>query len=190
MIGHLRWTQLWLQRIERVLAALILVLILVTMVAQVAARYLFRAPFSWSEELCRFSLVWLTFLAAAYLMAQQRHITVDLWSHLLRHSPRRWADAAVHGIVTTTCLLLFFGSWPFVWYVHPVSSPALGIPRSFWYGGVSVGLLLMAFHSLVNGGMALLGVEESTRARDGEDQGLQLRWDGESAAANESGGQP
>ncbi len=136
-----------LQQLERLSATLILVGLLVTMVSQVIARYIFRAPFSWSEELCRFGLVWLTFLAAAYIMGQQQHIAVDLWSQGLRPRWRLWADRGVQVVVVFTCLLLFVGSLRFVWHVHPVGSPSLGIPKSLWYGGASLGLLLMAVHA-------------------------------------------
>jgi TRAP-type C4-dicarboxylate transport system permease small subunit len=46
--------------------------------------------------------------------------------------------------------MLFVGGLKFVLKVHPVGSATLGIPKSYWYGAVSVGLLLMTLHSLVN----------------------------------------
>jgi TRAP-type C4-dicarboxylate transport system permease small subunit len=95
---------------------------------------------------------------------------------------------AVHGTVTVTCLLLGVGSWEFVWYVHPVGSPALGIPRSFWYGGVSVGLLLMAFHSLTNGCLVLFGQREIVREALPSEEALRLHWDAELPPPDAQGG--
>jgi TRAP-type C4-dicarboxylate transport system permease small subunit len=179
-----------LQQLERLSATLILVGLLVTMVSQVVARYVFRAAFSWSEELCRFGLVWLTFLAAAYIMGQQQHIAVDLWSQGLRPRWRLWADRAVQGVVVFTCLLLFVGSLKFVWHVHPVGSPSLGIPKSLWYGGASLGLLLMAVHA---GIQAYLGWQETEAHSPGEVasgptvEGFQLHWEAEARAESTSG---
>ena len=51
-----------------------------TMATQVFARYVFGAPFSWSEEVARLCLIWLTFISAAFVMAQGRHIAVDMIS--------------------------------------------------------------------------------------------------------------
>ena len=51
----------WLASCERLLAILLLAVLLITMGAQVIARYLFAAPFSWSEELARLAMIWLTF---------------------------------------------------------------------------------------------------------------------------------
>lgn len=147
-----QWTN-GMIRLESWIAVLLLVILLVTMGAQVIARYFWRAPFSWSEELARLAMIWMTFIAAALVMARQGHIAVNLWdSGIGRRLPKRFhhgLECAVSLIVFLTCLLLLLGGLRFVWHVHPVGSPALGIPKSLWYGAVSVGLGLMALHSLL-----------------------------------------
>jgi len=153
---RLRLVSQWMVRSEQILAVVLLVGVLLTMGGQVVARYVFARPFSWSEELARFGLIWLTFLAAAYVSAQGGHVAVDLWS---RRISRRWRVGLGAGlclIVAGTCLLLFVGGLPFAYRVHPVSSPSLGIPKSLWYGAVSVGLLLITLHSLINMTLLLL----------------------------------
>lgn len=164
--------------LEQCLAVLILVAILGTMFAQVVARYVFRTPFSWSEELSRLGLIWMTFLAAAYVMSQRRHLAVDLWAARCSAIGRARADLFVDSVVAFTCLLLFFGSLPFVWFVHPVGSPALGIAKSLWYGGVSLGLLLMAGHSLVHAWAAWNGKSAALALEPEIDESLHLKWDG------------
>ncbi|MBX3419918.1 MAG: TRAP transporter small permease [Pirellulaceae bacterium] len=136
--------------VERWLATTMLGVLLIVMGSQVIARYMFRAPFSWSEEAARLSMIWLTFLAASRVMAEGRHITVDLWSSRLRQNARQWWDALACIVVAATCGALCVGGLRFVWYVHPVASPALGIPKSIWYGALSVGLLLMTLHNILN----------------------------------------
>ena len=44
----------------------LLVAMTLTVFSQVIARYIFEAPLSWSEELARFILIWLSMLSAAY----------------------------------------------------------------------------------------------------------------------------
>ncbi len=136
--------------IEQTLAGLALVVIVSSMGSQVFARYFFGAPFSWSEEVARLALIWMTFLAASFVMAEGRHIAVDVLSARLSERGRLRLECLSHDIVAATCLLLLFGGIRFVWYVSKVGSPSLGIPMGWWYGAVSVGLLLMAFHSIVN----------------------------------------
>lgn len=140
----------WMSLSEKLLAALFLFVILATMGAQVFARYFFGAPFSWSEEVARVALIWMTFIAAAFVMAEGRHITVDLLSHRLSLRGQLWLECMSHVIVTFTCVVLMIGGSRFVWYVGKVGSPSLGIPMSWWYGAVEVGLLLMTIHSVIN----------------------------------------
>jgi hypothetical protein len=51
-------------------------------------------------------------------------------------------------VVVIACLLLLIGGFRFVWRVGLVESPALGIPKSCWYGAASTGLGLMALHGV------------------------------------------
>ncbi|MBT5018122.1 MAG: TRAP transporter small permease subunit, partial [Planctomicrobium sp.] len=62
----------WMILGEQSLASLFLFLIVSTMGAQVFARYFFGAPISWSEEVARLALIWMTFIAAAFVMAEGR----------------------------------------------------------------------------------------------------------------------
>ena len=147
------WPARWIERlvqVEKLAAAGLLAAVLGIMATQVAARYLFRAPIPWSEEAARFALIWLSFIAASFVMAEGRHITVDLVSARLGRSGKLLLECVSGCLVTASCLLLLIGGLPFVWRVGPVSSPALGIPMSWWYGAASVGLTLVAFHSLMN----------------------------------------
>jgi TRAP-type transport system small permease protein len=140
----------WLVTIERSLAAFLLLTILGTMSAQVVARYGFRAPISWSEEWARFALIWMAFLAAAFVMAEGRHIAVDVVSPWFSPKGKRLLECFSNTAVVIACLLLVIGGIRFVFGVRVVGSPTLGIPKSLWYGAASTGLGLMAIHSLGN----------------------------------------
>ncbi|MEC8473857.1 MAG: TRAP transporter small permease subunit, partial [Planctomycetota bacterium] len=63
---------------EKMVAALFLLAVIITMASQVVARYVFGSPFQWSEEVARLALIWMTFVSAAYVMAEGRHIAVDM----------------------------------------------------------------------------------------------------------------
>jgi TRAP-type C4-dicarboxylate transport system permease small subunit len=140
----------WMVLGEKTIAALFLLIIVSTMATQVCARYVFNSPFQWSEEVARFALIWLTFISAAFVMAEGRHIAVDVISSRIGHGGKLFIECLSYVVVAATCLLLLIGGVNFVWYVGKVGSPALGLPKSWWYGAGMVGLLLMAAHSLVN----------------------------------------
>lgn len=140
----------WIVLGEKSFAALFLMIIVSTMAAQVFARYVFGAPFQWSEEVARLALIWLTFISAAFVMAERRHIAVDVISSRVGNGGKLFVECMSYVVVAITCLLLLIGGANFVWYVGKVGSPALGVPKSWWYGAGMAGLLLMAVHSVVN----------------------------------------
>jgi len=146
LAGFVRWMVVG----EKTIACLFLLIIVFTMAAQVFARYVFGAPFTWSEEVARLALIWMTFISAAFVMAERRHIAVDMISTRVGDGGKLFIECLSFVVVAATCLLLLIGGAKFVWYVGKVGSPALGVPKSYWYGAGMVGLLLMAIHSLVN----------------------------------------
>lgn len=164
----------WVVRAEQTLAAIALFLIVSTMGAQVFARYFFGSPFSWSEEVARLALIWMTFLAASFVMAEGRHIAVDVISPRLSLRGQLRMECLSHCIVAGTCLLLLIGGLRFVWYVGKVGSPSLGIPMSYWYGAVGAGLLMMAVHSIVNLMQVLATGQPTVRENLVEEESLHL----------------
>lgn len=140
----------WIILGEQTIAAMFLLLIVLTMATQVFARYVFGAPFQWSEEVARLALIWMTFISAAFVTAQGRHIAVDMISTRVGDRGKLFIECLSYVVVAGSCLLLMIGGASFVWYVGKVGSPALGVPKSIWYGAGMLGLLLMAMHSLVN----------------------------------------
>jgi TRAP-type transport system small permease protein len=164
-----RWIQ-GLVAIERSLAAILLLTILGAMSAQVVARYVFGAPISWSEEWARFALIWLAFLAAALVMAERRHIAVDVVSQRLGPRGKLRLECVSNAVVVIACVLLLIGGLRFVWRVGLVGSPALGIPRSYWYGAASTGLALMAVHGIGNIAAALRQARRASAGPTRDDQ--------------------
>jgi TRAP-type C4-dicarboxylate transport system permease small subunit len=56
---------------------LIFALLVLDVLFQVFSRYILNTSYSWTEELARFSLIWLSILGAAYLTAKREHLSMD-----------------------------------------------------------------------------------------------------------------
>jgi len=178
-----------LVRLEQWLAIGILVTILVTMGMQVFARYVFGSPISWSEEVARLGLIWLTFIAAGFVAARGQHIAVDLSGpepeptnderrqrelHEVERNgdndegaasnPFGWFSLSrlVSALVLVSSLMLLIGGLPFVLRVYPVASPGIGLSMTYWYGAASVGLVLLSLHAIAD----LCGIQQSDIAQD------------------------
>lgn len=129
-------------------------------VYQVVGRYVFTRPSVWSEELARFALVWLTFVAAGYVMSQGSHVTVVVGSKLL--GPRGGAilQSVASVVVLLACAVLLALSPDFLAEAGQIASPAASVPMSWVYGAAVVGFGLMAVHSLVTAITAVCRPEE------------------------------
>ena len=56
----------------------LLSIMLLSVLWGVATRYIFENPSSWTEELARFTLIWVSILGAAYISGKDAHIAIDL----------------------------------------------------------------------------------------------------------------
>jgi TRAP-type C4-dicarboxylate transport system permease small subunit len=64
-------------RLMEIFLVVIFALLVLDVLWQVFSRYLLNRSFSWTEELARFSLIWLSILGAAYLNARREHLSMD-----------------------------------------------------------------------------------------------------------------
>jgi TRAP-type transport system small permease protein len=136
--------------LERVASVLLLLAVLSLMSVQVVARYVFNAPFFWTDELARYCYVWLSFVAAVFLTAERDHIGIDLLDRLLSPRILRAVKILAGLIVIAACLLLVIGSWPWLMTTVRPTSSALRMPLVWLYGVVWVSFIMIAFHTAVN----------------------------------------
>lgn len=136
--------------VERGISVLLLAVLLGLMAAQVAARYVFGSPIAWSEELARFVLIWLGFMAAVFVMGEGGHITVDVVSRRLSRKGRLALECVSSLVVITACAMLLPAGIAFARQMGSVRSPALQMPMSWWYWAAGVGFVLLALHTAIN----------------------------------------
>ena len=65
-------------RFMEIFLVLIFGLLVLDVLWQVFSRYVLNTSFSWTEELARFSLIWLSILGAAYLNARREHLSMEI----------------------------------------------------------------------------------------------------------------
>ncbi|MFZ7132641.1 MAG: TRAP transporter small permease [Eubacteriales bacterium] len=68
----------WVSRVFYKLSELCIVLLTITVLAGVVARYVFNHPFHWSDEMACYLFVFVVFMGAADVARQDKHIAVDL----------------------------------------------------------------------------------------------------------------
>ncbi len=79
-----------LEKIEKGLeyaSGLLLAVMLLCILLQVGGRAVFDLGFGWTEELARYTMIWLTYIGAVVSLRQGSHIAIDL---VVRKLPKRW----------------------------------------------------------------------------------------------------
>lgn len=133
-----------LNKLTEVMTNFFMVLLFVIVNLGVFSRYLFQAPFVWTEELALFLLVWMVFLAGSLLIRRWENVRV---TYFIERLPRR---AMVMVELVSKLLVLAFLcvvlalSVKIIPQVGPTEmAPALNISMLLPQMGLVVGLALM-----------------------------------------------
>ena len=111
---------------------------------QVFGRYVLDHTPSWSEELARYLMVWLTMLGAAAVIREGGHIAVTTLIDMLSPAARRVALALRDVALVSTCGILVWWGIGFAQQNASQESAAMDLPMSIPYAALPVGAALIA----------------------------------------------
>jgi TRAP-type C4-dicarboxylate transport system permease small subunit len=119
---------------------------------EATARYLFKIPSDWQDEMSIFLLVGATFLSAAWVQQYRGHVGIQALSAVL--SPRADAMRRLLSDFLTFVFCTFFSwkSWTLlVEAVHDgqTSNSAWGAPLWIPYGAMALGMSMLALQVLL-----------------------------------------
>ena len=161
--AHRNMIALWYTRVFETLGGGAMLIIVVVMTAQVIMRYVFNASLIWAEELCRYLMVWITFVLVGLAFQRGELVAVDLVSKALPLRAR-----FVLKLLASVPLLIFLylvatSGYTFADRMSMQSIPAIDFIWSsiagrdktadisiFWvYGSVALGAVLLMIHLVV-----------------------------------------
>ncbi|MEQ3554778.1 TRAP transporter small permease [Pseudonocardia nematodicida] len=143
-----RWDER-LMTVEAWVATAFLVALVVLVGTQVVTRYVLARPPVWTEETARYTLIWLTFVGAAHLAGRRRHLTVATFDRFLPPRVLAWTIAVADLVIAGLAGLLVYASIDYLERVSRQTTAAGGLPMSWVYGALTVGLALVALHCVV-----------------------------------------
>jgi TRAP-type transport system small permease protein len=138
----------WLSRSVRVLTAIelaigaaALLLIFFLVLVQALQRYLPIDGWSWTGELARFSLVWLTFVVAGVLVSADSHISIEMIDAVRSPMVRRIVRVISCLVVAAVGVGLTAEAWSLTMEQGMLKSPAMRMPMSWLYGISLIGFV-------------------------------------------------
>ena len=117
---------------------------------QVASRYIFVSPSSYTDELAGYLLIWVGMLGAAYVSGKREHLAIDL---LLQRSSekRKFKLEMIIGVIViifAITVMIIGGSWLVsTRFYLSVKSSALGIPLGAIYLVLPISGLLITYYN-------------------------------------------
>lgn len=136
--------------------------LLTIMIVQIILRYGFSASLLWAEEVCRYLLIWLAFLAVPLAFERGEVASLTFLSARLSRVPALLLASLAALLSLTLCLVLVYFGWRYATLAGRATIPALRFiledlfgenapqaPGTFWvYVALPVGMALLALRLL------------------------------------------
>ncbi len=128
-----------IDKLNRVLEWLIicfLTVMLFSVLWGVCSRYILADQSSWTDELARFMLIWVSVLGAVYVSGKNAHIAIDLLPESISLKNKMRLDIFVSSVIFLFVGCIFIiggGRYTYVSFKLQQTSAALGIPVGFIY---------------------------------------------------------
>lgn len=131
-----------LLKVEKAIGGALLLLLTVTIFLQVLFRFVFDLPLAWSEELSRYSFVWLTMIVAPICIRLKANISTGTLGSLPPQLSRLVEVAGLLLALAFALVLLVWGTM-LLDVVRLQRSPAIGLPMYWVYAAIPTGAALM-----------------------------------------------
>ena len=131
--------------------ALLLAGMVINVVWQVFTRFILRTPSSYTEELARYTMIWVGLLGAAYCSGRRSHLALDLLPMLLKGGARRGLDVLIQLAMFAFALtVLVGGGGRLVWITFKLGqvSAALQVKLGYVYLALPMSGAFIALYAL------------------------------------------
>ena len=122
----------------------LLVISVLLNVAQVFTRYAMNDPLFWTEEMVRYTTVWMTFVGAAAASLYGDHMDMNLFLEVKNARFQAWHQAFLQLIVLGFSVLIIWQGTRFCLLNGMQTAPATGLRMVYVYGATVVGGVLLA----------------------------------------------
>ena len=140
-------------------AALLVVVEIGLLLANVTCRYALHDPLTWGDELASVLFIWLAMFGAVIALRRGEHMRLTTMLEKMTPALRRPLEAFGDALVVVFMLLLIHPAWEYVSEEWAITMPALEIPNGARAAALAVGFTLMF-------AIALSRLAVRTRLRD------------------------
>ena len=128
-----------------------LMLLVVTVTWQVFSRYVLNDPSSWTDELSRYTMVWLGLLGASYLFGVKGHLAITLLDSYLKGKAHTFLQLMINALsLSFVSLAMLKGGIILMSKTTQQLSPALQLPMSYVYAILPISAVIIIIYLALN----------------------------------------
>ncbi len=143
---YLKCLERWGTAIENAILVVLFGAMLVFAVGQMILRIFFSSGLIWTDELLRLIVMWITLVASIAASRSDRHLRIDLISHLFPEKYARLPRVIADAFTAFVCGLLAWQSYRFLQLsIESGDTILVNVPAWTAYGILPFAFLLMAY---------------------------------------------
>lgn len=132
-------------KLEVFIGAIFLALMVLFTSLQIAGRYIFTAPFPWTEEMTRYMFVWMVFISIGYAVKTGEHIRITFVRMLLKPKWRLYLDIICNILCLGFSVICMCEGYKLLSTIRQGGQTAVSLPIPMWllYLVMPLGFLLV-----------------------------------------------
>lgn len=138
-----------IDNVVRSLLVFLMVILVLDVIWQVFTRYVLQAPSTFTSELSRFLLIWVSLLGAAFVAGKNEHIGIELLATKLSAQNKERLNIIIQSLILCFAIaVMIFGGSMLVYLTLGQPSPSLDIPMGYIYSVLPVSGLLVTYYKV------------------------------------------
>lgn len=138
-----------IDKVTKYLLVFLMAILVIDVIWQVFTRYVLQSPSTFTDELSRFLLIWVSMLGAAYASGQHMHLAIDLLPTKLNERNNRRLQIVIVGFVIAFVIsVMVIGGSLLSYLTFSQPSPSLDIPMGLVYSILPISGLLILYYKV------------------------------------------
>jgi len=156
-----------------ILAGILLIFITLIIGVSIASRYFLNRPMGWVTEISEYSLLYITFLVAAWVLKKEGHVKMDIVLTRLKPRTQSVTNVITSAISAVVCFILTWYGVRVTWELFQTGYPTptiLELPKFIIIAAIFIGSFLL-FIQFLRRTCSYLGNWRASRDKEQESCG-------------------
>lgn len=117
--------------------------------ANVSLRFLTNFSITWSEEVARYLMIWMTFIGAGLALRFGGHVAINNFQEMLPLPAQRLTRTVVAILLLAFCVVMVWMGYDYLSRMRFQVTPATRVSFSYIYAAMPIGFILLIVHLLL-----------------------------------------